>query len=130
MSGWELAVLVTGLLIAGIAKGVTGMGLPLIATPILTTVFGPRNAVAIIALPLLATNTALMLQDLRRVPELPDLRLFLVMSGIGAAIGTQLLTHLDQRTFTVIVVAMVAVFLVRGDRAAGAGRSFLGPAVA
>ena len=39
----QLLTLVVGLVIAGLAKGATAMGLPLIATPILASVLGPKE---------------------------------------------------------------------------------------
>ena len=52
MSAIDLSILVVGLAFAGLAKGATGMGLPLVATPILASVFGPRMAVVIVTIPI------------------------------------------------------------------------------
>ena len=43
----QIVLLVAALAFAGLVKGVTGMGLPLFATPILAGVFGARSAVVI-----------------------------------------------------------------------------------
>src|SRR5439155_1514776 len=56
----ELIVLVVGLGAAGLAKGISGMGLPLIATPILAGTFGPRLAVPSVTIPIFAANTLLL----------------------------------------------------------------------
>jgi hypothetical protein len=61
----QLLTLVVGLAIAGLAKGAPAMGLPLIATPILASVFGPKQAVAIITIPIFVANTLLVLQSWR-----------------------------------------------------------------
>src|SRR5439155_15832648 len=52
----QLLTLVAGLGVAGLAKGATAMGLPLIATPILAGVFGPEQAVVIITIPIVLPN--------------------------------------------------------------------------
>ena len=127
MTGADLALLVAGLLVAGFSKGATALGLPLIATPLLASVFGPRDAVAIVAVPILATNTILLLQDWRHLRALSGLRAFLVLNAIGAAVGTQLVAHIDQRAFAVLIAGVVGLFLLRGDRAAG--HRALGPLV-
>lgn len=119
MSPLDLAILVAGLGVAGFAKGATAMGLPLIATPILAGVFGPRLAVVIITVPILAANTILTLQGWRRVGELRNLGAIIVAGMAGTALGAQLLAQLDQRTFALLITAMVAVFLLRGDRLLG-----------
>jgi uncharacterized membrane protein YfcA len=115
----ELVVLVAGLVVAGLAKGISGMGLPLIATPILAGVFGPRMAVTIVTIPIFAANSLLLIQGFRRRELLRGIVPFMVASVIGTAIGTLLLAQLDQRTFAILIAAMVAVFLARGDRLLG-----------
>ncbi len=115
----ELLILVAGLAVAGFAKGTSGMGLPLIATPILAGVFGPRLAVAIVTIPILASNSLLLIQGFRQRPSLRGLAPLFVASAIGTAIGTLLLASLDQRTFAILITLMVVVFLARGDRLLG-----------
>ena len=130
----ELLILVAGLAVAGLAKGLSGMGLPLIATPILAGVFGPRMAVTIVTIPIFAANTLLVIQGFRSRGLLRDLVPLLVVSAVGTAIGTLLLATLDQRTFAILITAMVVAFLARGDRLLGEDPAalrarILGPAV-
>ena len=115
----DLLILVVGLGIAGLAKGTSGMGLPLIATPILAGVFGPRLAVAIVTIPIFASNSLLLIQGFRKRELLRDIAPLFVASAIGTAIGTLLLTSLDPRTFAILITLMVLVFLARGDRLLG-----------
>jgi hypothetical protein len=115
----ELLILVAGLAVAGLAKGTSGMGLPLIATPILAGVFGPRLAVAIVTIPILASNSLLLVQGFRKRDLLRGIVPLFVASAIGTAIGTLLLASLDQRTFAILITLIVVVFLARGDRLLG-----------
>jgi len=115
----ELAILIVGLAIAGLAKGLAGMGLPLIMTPILAGVFGPRTAVAIATIPVFAANSLLLTQGFRRRDLLRGLGSLIAASIVGTAIGTLLLAQLDQRTFALLISGMVALFLARGDRLLG-----------
>jgi uncharacterized membrane protein YfcA len=115
----ELVVLVVGLAVAGVAKGISGMGLPLIATPILAGVFGPRMAVTVVTIPIFAANSLLLMQGFRSRGLLRGITPFIAASMIGTAIGTLLLAQLDQRTFAILIAAMVVVFLARGDRLLG-----------
>ena len=119
MGPLDLLVLVIGLAVAGFAKGMAGMGLPLIATPILAGVFGPRAAVTIVTIPIFVANTLLLIQGFRDRHLLRGIVPFVVASAIGTAIGTLLLAALDQRTFALLIAAMVAIFLARGDRLLG-----------
>ncbi|MDO8506319.1 MAG: sulfite exporter TauE/SafE family protein [Candidatus Limnocylindria bacterium] len=119
MGPLELVILVAGLAVAGLAKGISGMGLPLIATPILAGVFGPRVAVTLVTIPIFAANSLLLMQGFRNRHLLRGITRFLAASVVGTAIGTLLLAQLDQRTFAILITAMVVVFLARGDRLLG-----------
>jgi uncharacterized membrane protein YfcA len=119
MGTGELLILIVGLGVAGFAKGTTGMGLPLVATPILAGVFGPKAAVVIVTIPIFAANSILLLQGWRRLDVLRTIAPIIVASAIGTAIGVNLLALLDQRTFAILISLMVAVFLLRGDRLFG-----------
>ncbi len=130
----DLLILVLGLGVAGLVKGGTGMGLPLVATPILAGVFGPKAAVVIVTIPIFAANSMLLVQGWRRMEVLRGVVPIIVASAIGTAIGVNLLALLDQRTFAILISLMVAIFLLRGDRLIGddpgARRArILGPAV-
>jgi len=115
----ELIVLVAGLGAAGLAKGMSGMGLPLIATPILAGAFGARIAVTVVTIPIFAANSLLLTQGFRRRGLLPTMMPFIAASMVGTAIGTLLLAQLDQKLFAILIAAMVVVFLAGGDRLLG-----------
>jgi hypothetical protein len=119
MGTGDLLILIVGLGVAGFAKGITGMGLPLLATPILAGVFGPKAAVVIVTIPIFAANSILLIQGWRRLDVLRTITPIIVASAVGTAIGVNLLALLDQRTFAILISLMVAVFLLRGDRLIG-----------
>ena len=115
----DLLILILGLGVAGFAKGTTGMGLPLVATPILAGVFGPRAAVVAVTIPIFASNSLLLVQGWRRLDVLRGIAPIVIASAIGTAIGVNLLALLDQRTFAILISVIVAIFLLRGDRLIG-----------
>ena len=119
MGAVELLTLIAGLGVAGLAKGATAMGLPLIATPILASVFGPKQAVVIITIPIVVANTLLVLQSWRVWSLLPSLLPLVVANAVGTVLGAFLLAGLDQRTFAILIAAMAALFLLRGGRLVG-----------
>ena len=119
MGAVQLLTLVAGLAVAGLAKGATAMGLPLIATPILASVFGPREAVVIITIPIFVANSILVLQSWRALGNLRALVPLVVANAAGTVLGAFLLAGLDQKTFAVLITAMVVLFLARGDRIVG-----------
>ena len=119
MGELDLLILVVGLGFAGFAKGATGMGLPLLATPFLAAVFGPRAAVVIVTIPLFAANSLLMIQGWRRFAVLRSIVPIIVASAVGTVLGVNLLALIDQRAFAILISLMVLVFLARGDRLVG-----------
>ncbi|HEV8536763.1 MAG TPA: sulfite exporter TauE/SafE family protein [Candidatus Limnocylindria bacterium] len=119
MGALQLLTLIVGLGIAGLAKGATAMGLPLIATPILASVFGPKQAVVIITIPIVVANTMLVVQSWRVLPFVRTLVPLIVANAAGTVLGALLLAGLDQRTFAILITAMVVLFLARGERLVG-----------
>jgi hypothetical protein len=115
----QLLTLVVGLGIAGLAKGATAMGLPLIATPILASVYGPKQAVVIITIPIVVANTLLVFQSWRVFGHLRSLLPLIAANIAGTALGALLLAGLDQRTFALLITTMVVLFLLRGERLIG-----------
>ncbi len=102
------------------SKGLAGMGLPLVATPILAGVFGPRAAVVIVSIPILVSNTLLLVTGWRvALRVLGDIVPMLVLGAIGTFFGVQLLAYLDQRVFAALISLLVVLFLARGDRLLG-----------
>lgn len=109
-----------GLAVAGLAKGLGGMGLPLIATPVLAGVFGARAAVVIVSIPILVSNSLLLITGWRRVVGIVrEIVPMLILGMIGTVFGVQLLAKLDQRVFAALISILVIVFLLRGDRLLG-----------
>ena len=120
MSFWELLLLTVALGFAGMVKGVTGFGLPLFATPILAGVFGARQAVVIISIPALASNTLLLYENRRALAVARGLWGVATPGGIGVVVGLWFLVRLDQNLLALFIAATVFFFLARGDRLLGA----------
>ncbi|ODT72787.1 MAG: hypothetical protein ABS75_03005 [Pelagibacterium sp. SCN 63-23] len=95
----RLVIMGAALAAGAVVKGATGMGLPLVALPVLATVFGLQHAVALMTVPILYTN---LFQVWRFRAHARDSRMgflppFLVGGAIGVAIGTWALTSLPER---------------------------------
>lgn len=116
MSEWQIALLVVTLGVAGVAKGVTGMGLPLIATPILAAILGPRAAVIVMSLPVLVTNLVLVYEGRRSFGRMREIWPLAAAGGAGVVIGVLLLARLDQNVVGLIIAGAVVLFLAGGDR--------------
>src|SRR5260370_16566344 len=98
MGPGDLLILILGLGVEGFAKGTTGMGLPLVATPLLAGVFGPKAAVVIVTIPIFAANSLLLLQGWRQLDVLRGIAPLLVASPLRPALRLNLLPLFVQRT--------------------------------
>ena len=114
----RLAVMVLALGAGAIVKGATGMGLPLVALPVLTTFFGLQHAVGLMVVPLIFTNAwqVWRFRSARHDDRMAFLPLFLAGGAIGIAIGTWALTSLPERALVlalgVILLCYVALRLM------------------
>lgn len=98
-------------LMGGILKGAIGAGTPVVVIPILSIYFDVPYAVAVFALPALASN---VWQGWRFRHNLSDKGFVLRLAGgaaIGAFVGTLLLAALPSK-FLSITVALLALFYV------------------
>jgi hypothetical protein len=105
-----LAIMALALGAGAIVKGATGMGLPLVALPVLTTFFGLQHAVGLMCVPLIFTNAwqVWRFRKAGRDDRMAFLPLFLVGGAIGIGLGTWALTSLPERA---LVLALGIILL-------------------
>lgn len=106
----SIVIMFVALMAGAVVKGATGMGLPLIALPVLTAVFGLQHAVGLMTIPLIVTNVwqVWRFRDEVRAPRLTFMPLFLFAGAVGIAIGTWALTTLPER---MLVLALGIILL-------------------
>jgi uncharacterized protein len=112
----RLAILFTALAAGALVKGATGMGLPLIALPVLTTAFGLQHAVGIMAITQVLTNSMQLWQFRASAREeaMGFMPWFLVAGGAGVVLGTILLSNLAERTLVLSLgVLLLAYFALK-----------------
>ena len=99
MDAQSIIIMTLALAAGAVVKGATGMGLPLIALPVLTTAFGLQHAVGLMAVPLIVTNVwqVWRFRNEARGPRLAFMPWFLVSGAVGIGIGTWALTALPER---------------------------------
>jgi uncharacterized protein len=97
------AGLVLVLFVSGVVKGVLGIGLPLVSVPLAAQFLRLPAAVALLTVPMVATNIA---QALEGGPTWPSVRRLLPIIGalvLGTLIGVHLLLNIDQRALNGVV---------------------------
>jgi hypothetical protein len=100
--------------LAGIVKGVTGMGLPTVAVGVLGAIMSPVSAAALLVIPSFVTNVWQLVTG-------PDFlgvmkRLWLMMLGIvvGTLAGTELLTSANTEYASVGLGSALVLYAVHG----------------
>lgn len=112
---WMLLALGAG----AIAKGATGMGLPLVAVPPLAATLGLQHAIGVMLIPIFVTNAwqVWRLRAERTDAALAFLPRLVAGGAVGVALGTWALGALPERSLVfglgAILLAYVALRLVR-----------------
>lgn len=111
---WSAILVMFAALAAGaVVKGATGMGLPLVALPVLTSVFGLQHAVGLMTIPLILTNAwqVWRFRAEAQSPRLGFMPVFLVAGAVGILLGTWALTALPERVL-ILTLGIILLFYV------------------
>mgnify|MGYP001824911309 CR=1 FL=1 len=113
MDAGEILLVLVAVAIGFFAKGVTGLGGPPLAIPVLATFMGVEYAVAVIAIPAALANGWLMIEN--RSAE-GDIRRFLIpmmITGVvGTVLGVWLLLTIDDRIMSVLLGVFMLLYIV------------------
>ena len=110
---WQsLALIALALGGGGLVKGITGMGMPLVAVPVLAAFVGVPHAVAVMVVPILVTNIIQMWTYWSFRQGASFLPLFLGAGAVGIVLGTWLLVELPERALSLGVAAMVVLYIL------------------
>ncbi len=105
-----VGVVVGAFLAAGTVKGVLGIGLPMIAVPLIASVTGPAHAIALASVPVVISNAwqAFHGGHVRDCVR----RFWPMLTGViaGAVVGVQILATFDQQFVSGILGIVLVVF--------------------
>lgn len=108
----DAVVVLIAIGIGSLLKGITGLGLPLIAIPIMATFIGVERAVVVMAIPTVVTNLVLLYDNKSARPDAYAVGP-LVWTGVaGAVIGTALLTSVKEQILSLALAALIVAFLL------------------
>lgn len=95
-----------------LVKSVTGMGLPVIAIPVIALFVSTEDAVVVMAMPGLVANAVLCAREREHRHEARDLGPFALLGIVGAVAGTLLLVRVPDRPLLLVLVALVVYYVV------------------
>jgi uncharacterized membrane protein YfcA len=96
----------------GLVKGITGMGMPMVAVPVMAAFIGVPHAVAVMVVPIAVTNFMQMRAYWSWRREAGFLLLFLPAGVAGIGLGTWLLVELPERALSFAVAAMIFAYIL------------------
>ena len=105
-----LAMVTIGL--GAFAKDITGVGLPILAVPVLASFTSVEEAVVLMVIPGFAANGWLVATH-RKWAILRDHRGFLLLGLVGGVLGTWLLSILDDHWLKLILAIWLGVYLLQ-----------------
>lgn len=97
---------------AGVVKGVTGIGIPMVSIGLLSTVISVPQAVALLPLPILAANSWQAFRGGRFRPSLQRFRPLIIALALGMVVGALLLAHVNDRVLQAVIGIAVMVFSI------------------
>jgi len=107
-------VVVAVFVLAGLVKGVTGLGLPTVAVALLTLTVGLKDAMALMVVPSLATNLWQSLAGGRLVTILRRFWPLLAAVCLGVWLGTGLLRAADPALLTGLLGLLLVAYAAWG----------------
>jgi hypothetical protein len=112
LSTAEVVILIVTVVIGFVAKGVTGIGAPLIIVPVMAGFTGLEFAVAVVVIPTVIANTWLLWRTREAVPEVAwFLWPLLVAGAVGTVVGSWILVTLDDRIMTITLAVIVLAYI-------------------
>ncbi|MGB5492463.1 MAG: sulfite exporter TauE/SafE family protein [Woeseiaceae bacterium] len=99
--------------IGALIKGMTGLGLPLIAVPVIATYTSVELAVVLMIIPTFGSNLWLVVSHRRHAGLLRTHIPFLVAGFLGGIFGTFALVAVDDRWLKLALAAWLALYLLQ-----------------
>ena len=117
----EITALSTGLVVVALLaistgaliKGMTGLGLPLIAVPAIAAYTSVEEAVVLMIIPTFGSNLWLVANHRRFIALLGGHLPFLIAGFIGGIFGTFTLATVDDRWLKLTLVAWLTIYLLQ-----------------
>jgi uncharacterized membrane protein YfcA len=107
----NLLAMALALGVGGLVKGATGMGLPLLALPILAAFLGVQHAVALMCLPVIITNFWQVWRFRAAMWEGDFLPAMALGGAAGVAVGTWFIVSVPERALSLALALLVFTYI-------------------
>lgn len=110
IDGWTLVACIAALVAGGLVKGMTAIGLPLVAVPVLATVLPVPQALALVVLPSMATSLWQAIQGGHYRAALARLAPVLATLVAGMAASVHVLARVEPQHLNLALGVVVIAF--------------------
>ena len=110
--GLDLVVIVAAIAVGAFIKGATGGGLPQIAIPVMAAFLGVERSVVVMAIPGVVANGWLVWSHRAEAPLTRHLPAMMAGGAVGSVIGTLALKGLDAHVLSLVLAAIIVVYVV------------------
>lgn len=113
MTTESIVVIFLALAAGSLVKGISGLGLPLVAIPVMAGFLGVERAVVMMVVPGILINFGLMWNYRAHATAVADLPLFAAVAVLGVAVGAWVLSAVPERYIIVFMALWIGFYLVR-----------------
>lgn len=100
------------LAVAGVVKGVVGIGIPMVSIALLSLVLSVPQSVALLPVPILVANTWQAFKGGHLKSTLQRFRLLIIALAVGIIVGAMLLKHVDDRVLQAVIGVAIILFSI------------------
>jgi len=108
---YDLLVITGALFLGGLVKGVSGMGMPLVAIPIIAGFLGVEHAVVVMTIPGILLNLWQVFKERSSAGGVPELTRLLVFGAFGALLGGWLLFIANENLLALALAGWILAYL-------------------
>ena len=111
MSTADLLIVGVAVVLGALVKSVTGMGLPLIALPIISSFVSPETGIAVLAIPAIVQNVGIVATNWHARSHTRGLLSFCLAGGVGVVLGTLSLGAVPEQVTLIALNATIISWL-------------------
>lgn len=108
-----LFVALSAIAVGALVKGMTGVGLPLLAVPAIAAFTSVEEAVVLMIIPTFGSNLWLVATHRRFASLLAEHKAFLIAGFLGGILGTFMLVAIDDRWLKLTLAVWLALYLLQ-----------------
>jgi uncharacterized protein len=112
LSLFTIIVAAIALLLGGFAKGISGMGLPVVTIPILTLLFDLQTAIAVTILSTLITDIIMLIRTPKSWGLIKNAAALMIFGVCGIIVGSYFLININQLILSGILGVVILIFVI------------------